>query len=812
MKKRFGSLLVLLSSVTMAVGVFFSSLNKEYKLSNAADELSSKIINVQLRSDPGLGGFLVIVDENITVTGTGTYNRYRYNAHDNIKLYYQANKDDEVEIISLNDIIGAGVRFNEWSCGGIMFPITNYEKYNGATIKAVEILEGCTYPNKSSGATKIVNETTVKYINRDHLDLDKKDGALERWFKEVKYERTDTKLNIFRAEVRGDKDSDDDFYLDLGCYDFAGATETNYYCVSDYINAYEKIIVYVNESSEGKPLSEITTSRDVVINKWLSQGFMFHIDKANYNSYNGETITRIRLLEGLELIFDNKIYTVSKTYDLYKSDVIPDNPSSSPDKYYACYFEMSEVVYEPIEISLTGAHVRGNHDNHSYFIDITADNYFTAPEKEYFNLNSLNAYDYIKVYVSPTDQGTLLGDVVGSSKGKGVQNRWNSFAFMFEVEENLYENTFNGETIFMIEILKGCEFYYDNGEQTFIAVVDNTYKYCNVDWHDNGHKYMAADFRPDASDLKDFGTIGIVNIHNRMGRTNAEPEEPIINRWIIICLDSYIYDFQLQVNYWINNLNFLDNILIYPSKDSEPYRLREIFDNSGTGIEVKQFNERDYLGISISNEKLDGDEEGYKYDGPHMYMVSFESGTQIPTYENGQLGYRVIPDKTVFINEEYGKTGPNYDSLDDNGNARLYEEWNIKWRIVPCTVTFTVIGIEELTFKNVYLEYGERLYLKDYEIEGYRLVATTSNGDKIFNCVIGSNKNFDVVLTYSQSEEEPPEEPEEPEEPVEPDNPTKPTKGCAGSIALDGILLSSLAIIGVTCVIIKRKGSKHDEK
>ena len=174
----------------------------------------------------------------------------------------------------------------------------------------------------------------------------------------------------------------------------------------------------------------------------------------------------------------------------------------------------------------------------------------------------------------------------------------------------------------------------------------------------------------------------------------------------------------------------------------------------------------------------------------HMYSIVINANTQIPSFENGDIGYRLIEEKTMIINDEYGLTGPIPDSKDDHGTFRLYEEWNINWSVVKCLVTFTVVGIDGLEFDDVSLVYGERIYLTNYEQEGYNLEVTTDKGDHIYQCIIGGNHNLNVILTYTSA---------------------TPNKGSSTSLILiisisGGVLLTGGIVTSIIVFSKKRKG------
>ena len=934
MKKKMSFLALLSITTAFIVGSF--SCRSNFKESKALTDVDSQIQTVQLRSDGGTNHFIVIVDETISTakTAEGTGAGTNYNALDYVNIYM----DDHSAPVKLSDVSSPnGWMLNLWGSGGVMFPITteDYVIYNGATIYAIEILQGCTYPNNYS--QRCVNQQTKKFININYGDINYKNEAFS-WGEEIQFEPSDETilltgaqvraeelgpfyicltsnafvtesqleyadlssinaynkvkvylsptdegkalgevtslrngvqnkwasqntfmfgltasdyasyngqsiykitieagcqlvlsnkivtissnysfinngygdaekyygsfdfaaellpsegtLDLFKVEVRGDKNGTERF-IDLGSYSYFEHEQREFTSVDNIINAYDNIFIYLSPEDEGKTLGQITSLRKVTINLWESQSLMFALTDEEYETYNGTTIYRIKILSDCELIYNNTICKVSMGYDFINTDY-----GNANKKFEAFNF----IPYaEPFEekITLTGAQVRGVADAHQYYIVFTADIWSQSKVIEYANLSLINAYSHIKVYLNENDEGTLLSDV--TSLRSGVQNKFGSFGFMFALTEEEYE-TYNGTTVYKLEVLDGCEFYFDGA----VVTVDKGYRLINQNYGKESARYEAFNFGPEIGELKNFGTINIKNVHNRMGWVNkdkpAEPKE--YNRWIMVLFDEWIYDVNLKIDDWVDRTNFLDNVLIYKDKDTEPYTLRSIYEKNASGVTIQQFGEKNMIGISISNEKQN---DKYVYDGSHMHSIAFNAGIQIPTFENGEAGYRIINEKTLVVNNEYGMTGSIPNSIDpDTGISRVYEEWNLNWSVIRCLVTFTVVGIDNLEFPEMSLEAGQRVSLKDFAQPGYTLTATTSDGGKIYRYIIGTNRNINVILTYTQGHDSGEEEKEEKQ-------PTDNSGGCLAGVAASSIIISSMATLGVTLILIKKRKINYEK-
>ena len=875
----------------------------------AASDVTALPFTVQMRSGGSGFNYLVVLDENISASDSpiGISNFSNYNAPSYINIY--TSKDSEP--IPLSDITSGEWKINQWQSRGVMFPISdiNYQTYNGATVYAIEILEGCTYP--STSLQRLVVNKTKMYINQNYGDQSHINEAFD-WAEKVIYERSDQVIDLDGAQLRGDVDGElfyfclrspnyfeqayieytdidvlnafdkvklylssedegktlreitstyqgcqnkwtstcfhfrfssdeyaqyngssvykisveqgtelilnnkivtvrqnytfrnehyhDDNYK-YGAFDFAPIIEPSdqtidlfgaevradpggnlyfidvksslyldnplveYPNVNQYINAYDKIIVYLSEEDEGHTLGEITSLRNAVQNMWNSQSFMFYLTAEEYEIYNGTTIYRIQVLDDCELIYGNKVCKVTRGIDLVNSEYGVESAKNEAFNFIPYVPPMKEPI------SLRGAQVRGDVDLELYFIDFISDIYYGTEEIEFASLSGINAYDNIKVFLSEDDEGTLLKDV--TSLRRGVQNKWTSFSFMFALTEEEFE-IYNGTTIYALEVKANTEFFVGSAK----AKIDRNYRFVNTDYGKASAKYEAFNFRLDVTELKEFGNVSMMNIHNRMDKDSG-------HRWLMFLFEENIYSVNLNVSNWIEKLNFLDNILIYPAPDSKPYSLRDIYNPNEDGVTLRMFGELNMLGVSILNDK---ENDEYLYSGNKMYMIQFNEGTEIPTYENGEAGYRVIDEKIILKNSEYGMTGEIPNSIDDSGRPRLYEEWNLNWTIIRCYATFTVVGIEGLSFPDMNLQPGQRVSLDYFKQEGYDLVVTTKDGERVYQYIIGTNHNVDFILTYTPASPQP-----------------EANKGCGGELITSAIIVPVVACSLLTLLIVLRK-------
>ena len=766
MKKRLGFCTLLLTSSALMLGLFAFNSKQEVAPAKAVTSIEDQINSVQMRTGGSGLNYLVVIDNNINpyyypvgIAGDG------YNAPDYINVYLSPSANP----IKLADIIddSQNWKINLWQSGGVMFPLSddNYDLYNGTTVYAIEILEGCTYPNFNM--QQIVAQSTKKYINKEYGQDSARDFAIE-WQEPTKYEDSGVPITFGSAQARADVDASL-YYICFCSSSFFEAGFVEYGDLSA-INAYDKIRLYLTADDEvGKTLGEITNIRRGCQDLWTSGAMHFAISADEFEIYNGTTIYKMTIDSGCQMVLNNQLVHAPRDYTFYNNTY--GDPSAKNSGFY--FFPAAEPITEPI--LLMNAQVRADVGSGFYFIDIRSEAYTGTPEIGYSNLGALNTYSHIKIHLSEDDQGILLGNV--TTLRSGYQNLWTSSAMLFSLSAAEFE-VYNGTTIYAIEVLSGCELYVSNSP----AVVDKDYRFINNDYGKASAKYEAFNFSLEVDALANLGEIGVIGVHNRMDKASEY-------RWIMFMLDSNIYNVNLGVDKWINELNMLDNIFIFLNETDNPLTLRDIYDPSQTGVTLRLFGQNNMLGVSILNGKVDGK---YPYCGPKMYKIVIETGTQFPTYEDGVAGYRTINEKTVLVNDDYGLSGDIPDGgMDDEGNPRIYEEWNVNWTVASCYVTFKVVGIEGLSFPDMLLEYGQRVSLETFAQDGYDLTVTTSDGAKVYQYIIGTNHNLDFTLTYT------------------------PTKGGSKNInmtaiiiiaAVGGTVLVAGGVVAAILIIKKRKG------
>ena len=901
MKKKIGFSIFALALVVSAI----SFSGKAYDV-EAASQLDSQLSGVQVRSgkqddiSATDSNWIVLLDSSIDPLGVSTsIGGSKYNAPDYVNIYLSKNADP----VKLRDVIDETKLWdvNLFSTGGVMFHISDetLETYNGKSIYAIEVLEGCTYPD--AHFNKLIVQETVRYINGDY----NKESARYlscNWFKA--FTPSDRTITLKNCQMRADT-TEGVYYLSVVSSAYSGQSFMNYPGLSE-LNTFNKIKLYKSAEDTAHYLADVTELREGAQNKWNSGSLLIGMTSAEYDVYNGTTTYKVEIEAGCEFVVNNQIVRTDREYVFTNIDYGKDEVKNG-----AYFFIYNPPITEPI--SIFDVQVRADIGQDYYGIVLRSTFYTDVAEMTRGFDGEINTYSKIKIYLNDSNDGVTLSDV--TTYRMGIQNLWNSEGMFFRFTESEFD-TYNGTTIKKIEILEGCQLIVN----TNIVTTSRRYSFVNTEYGQVSAKYEAFRFSPEADELVQLGEVELSCVHNRMDSASGY-------RWIMLLTSEEIFETNLQVSDWMNNINLLDNILIYFSKNGTPITLRSIYDPSATGVTIKLFGSGNLIGISISNEMFaskyryggpemyritikegtqipnleDGvagyrlitkevsfinddyrkygdipnekDEFGnnrkyeewninwrieienyvnlgeititalhnrmdrtseqrwlmlifespiynvmlnvtdwtkdlnllknihiyfseddkspivlkdifdpnatgvtlglfggknilgisinnvkdgtmYRNCGPNMFKIVIDGGTQIPTYENGVSGYRLIKQKMVLINNDYKKFGDIEGSLDDYGLPRIYEEWSINWSIASCLVTFKVEGIEGLVYPDLLLDYGQRVSLEKYEIEGYELTVRTSDNETIYQNIVGTNHNIEVILIYKSTKSE----------------------------------------------------------
>ena len=564
------------------------------------------------------------------------------------------------------------------------------------------------------------------------------------------------------------------------------------YNAPDYIN------VYLSPEGEAISLSSfIDEDKLWDINLWSSGGVMFHISDDDFETYNGTTVYAIEVLAGCTYPnSDLNTVVVSATRKFINKSY--GNPDAKNEAFY--FVPATDPLVNLGNVELSWIHNRMDHNSgQRWLMFMVSEEIFNTQMDVTSWMNELNFFSNVLIYFSKEGEPITLSEIYDpSSTGVTLQlfGQRNVIAVSISNEELDGQYRYCGPKMYKITFNEGTQIPTYESDVAGYRLVSKETSFINYDYgkygeipgdvDDDGNPRLYEEWninwKVEVEGLVNLGEIGINGVHNRMDKDSGY-------RWMMFMLDNSIYNVNLDVSEWIEELNFMDNISIYFSEDGEPVRIKDIYDPTATGVTIQLFGQKNMFAISISNEVINGK---YRYAGPEMFKIIIEAGTKVPAYENGVAGYRVIGEKTILINGDYQLYGEIDDTIDDYGNPRVYEEWNVNWTLASCYVTFTVVGVEGVSYPDMLLEYGQRVYLEDFAIDGYDLVATTSAGDTIYQCIIGTNHNLNVILTYSTHKG------------------NGNASGCAGSVVTGSLIISMVSLMGLVLIIRRRKGNEHE--
>lgn len=751
---------------------------------------TAHVNGVQVRSGGGTENFIAVLSDVYATTPTGKIDIARLNTRSKIKIYTSAS-DTEGKLLSDNNFIGGWYEYDRFGQKGLLMAYntpSDYGTYNGSTVYKIVVEEGCQLPYGSTSYYTVAE--TVTYYNLEHGKDTAINGAF-RW-SNTPVEYKDETVAVTGVQVRGLGDHETDsgtkdynfIVLQNAMYEFGiennaavehdlGVAEIN-----SYINTLQKVKIYKSATDEeGIALSEIGSAGWWTENKFASGGLAIEVPADKFKEYNGKTIYKIVIEEGCQLPFRAKgssttdvysVYTTNETVTYYNLEYGKDDATSGA-------FKWSEIDYIDELVDVTGVQVRslGTYEDENSnikdynFIVLKNDMYgfgvkkvkqvINGEEKEIeeaiehnlgvAEINTyLNTLKKVRIYTSATDEeGVAIAEIC--SPGWWTENKFACGGLAIEIPADKYK-LYNGKTIYKIVVEAGCQlpFRAEDAAETDTYSVYATEKavtYINADYGMDIAKDYAANWCDESIELKNFGEAEVTTIHNR-----AYQQEIGTARFLGLFFKQE-FEMSKDCAFYMHKLNMLDKIKVYLSEnDTEGTLLRDIYRMSVT---TQGFGESDALCINIDPSEADDSTEDnpkYKYDGPHMYCVEIMEGCQFPLTKNGKYGYATTTVTKKFYNREYGMTGPiGPGETDQDGTPRTYEAWSIVWA-QKVTVTFNVVGIEGLTFASKTLLGGSEIDLEDYQQEGYRLMATDSDGNEAFEIYTLPDHDVTLTLTY----------------------------------------------------------------
>ena len=714
---------VLFAVLCLSIGVFAFLGIKPVK-SFATDTPVVAVTSVQLRADVGTSQYYLVLNTNeyglvqgtYTVTETAPYVDLLYS----VRLYLS--ETDTEGVLASAVCSPTGWKINQWGSAGLMIPMTaqNYEIYNGASVYKISVEKDTIFPNEN-GELKIIED--VSFINQNYGNQDAKYGSFN-WLKEIPV-LPSADVEVFNVQLRADVGSSCYYLvLQVSAYAELGASAFTVEHPEYYLDTLDKISLYTSKDDDGILLSEICLSTGWVLNKWTSHGVMFPIGAEDYEQlYNGTTVYKVTVEEGAVLPYVNSNLTVIKTTSFINSGY-----QNQDAKYQAFSWSIDDgVSYDTeLEMAITGVQLRADPLSGLYYFVVRAENYATVMQGQLVSDPSLfDVLSKIKIYTSKDGEGVLAKDVCLAEGWE--MNRWESHGIMFPMTAEKYA-LYNATTVYKVEILEGAVFPGDNCKLT----VTEGHIYLNLNYGDESARDAGFTWSYMPSVIHDFGSCTLTDMNNRSSGDTGE-------RWLFLFFTETFESTQI-VSAWIESLNALDYIEFYPTRDltQTPISLREVYTGNTT---IKQFGQNTAMTFSIDE----------LYSGKNMYMLRVKPGCQIPYIENGRYGYRVVENGKSFTNDKFDETGDIFGLFDEKGMPRTYENWGVWWTSVR-QVTFTVKGIEGLSYPSKIVAAGDVIDLKDFEVKGYKVTLTTLDGDRCIGGYIVPDKDVTLVITYEKLE------------------------------------------------------------
>ena len=711
----------------LAISLFFCITLKKERVSAEAAQKEVAVTGVELRADVGSSQYYLVLKTNEyaeVAAGTLVTNTQDYaSLLSNVRLYISSG--DETGVLASSVCELNGWKINQWGSGGLMIPMTaeNYETYSGSAVYKVSIKQGTVLPCVEADLTVMED---ITFINQSYGNETNKYGSFW-WIKEIPV-LPDMEVEVTGVQLRGNVEAGVFYFVILAEPYAALSSSMSVENPENYASLLAGITFYMSDSDEvGVSAADICLGTNWMMNHWVSEGLMFPISMENYEIYNGSSVYKVSIEEGLLLPYVNSNLKVKETVSYL-------NNGYGFDEYKIESFSWSKDTTGggviPVEdMNITGVQLRAEPSSDTYYFVVTADNYIDVESGEWVAQTGRfpDLLSKIRLYISKEDTvGVSAAEICKTTEW--VMNKWDSHGVMFPMTAENYA-LYNGTTVYKVSIEANTIFPGDGCNLALYeerVYLNSTYG--KEESRDRGFYWSAV-----PSVIYDFGTCTLTDMNNRANSTTGE-------RWLFLFF-AETFETTQDVSGWLGQLNTLDYIEFYSTEDLtvEPIPLRDIY----TGFTVvKQFSQSTAMTFTIQPE----------YSGAQMYMLRVKPGCQIPYIINGECGYRVVENGKSFINDKYGQTGDIFGVYDEMGMPRTYENWGIWWTPVR-QVSFKVEGLDGVSYPTLTIPAGNIISLKDYEVAGYKASLTTSEGDRCIGGYIVPDKDVELILTYTVGSE-----------------------------------------------------------
>ena len=709
-------------------------------LGYVAEEKTISLSGIQLRGDANAADnswyhYLVLKTETYRPLGTQDQltESLKWSDLSGIKLYTKnANGELEEKGITPNHV-GANI----WGEAGAFIAFNEYKDgLDGTNVYKISIPAGTKIAAGLSGekARVFVTDKEYVYYNSCFGDLNAKFGSFV-WTSEptIPYASNESTISLSGVQLRG-LEGDDSYYhyLVLLSDSYEGAASnidfgTNglKWCDLSGIKLYTK-------KADGTLEAHSPTFTHQEMNKWGANGAFLAFNEYK-DGLDGTNVYRIDVASGTKLMAGTgekaKLFVVDKDYSFINKEYGKDSAEFGA-------YQWLDYVPEEMSFSISGVQLRGFSDNAWYqYLVLLSDDYKRYEVRDNSDMadtsNFLSA-DKIRLYLSDEDEGKTLAELGVNHVDQSFSN-WSTGAY---INYNDFEH-YNGNTVYRVEIEKDCRVPVVKDGKIIILSTDKGYSFYNVGHGDESKTYGSFGWwtSPLPKTVESTGDITIRNITNQSDG---------VSRWIILYFNEKFVGTTDVTFYDTRKFsNILDSIYLYSGNDlsEDPIKLRDVFAGA---ITIGQFGSPDAIGFSVKNEE--------NINGSNMYATVIKEGCEVPFVKDGVFSKRIVSQETVFLNENYGKTGeiPG----ETGSDSRTYENWAVN-SAKSIFVDYRVVGVDK-TFNRECLKIGTKIDASKFAVDGYQLSITDNRGYTYYGEIVLPDQNVEITLTYSKIPEEEP--------------------------------------------------------
>ncbi len=523
--------------------------------------------------------------------------------------------------------------------------ITSLTDYT--TISSVTIEEGCEFPSQ---ATKDATEGFTLYKTTETVTF-YNDGTGAFTTEEPSQDICTTITGVqLRADVTNDL-----YYLVLNTNEHAsvsaGTTVEN---PSNYADLLTKIRFYMSEEDRtGVSAADICLESGWVINQWASGGLMIAMDAESYETYNGSSVYKISVEEGVTLPCVDKNLNINQGV-VYKNN----NYGDESVKYGSFNWSISSIK-ALTETTIKGVQLRADVSGNLYYLVLVLSEYSSVVADTTVN----NPTDYMDLlakiyfYMSPSDdEGVSAADICLTSGW--TMNRWASGGLMIAMDAENYEK-YSGSSVCKVMISDGAILPYTSESDltTMSPIVFRNENYGNEE-----NKYGS--FSWSQSTILYDTTTKITGVQLRAEVASG-------SYYLVLQTNEYAkLEGEVAVGYPTDYVDLLSKITFYTSaEDTMGVSAADLCLTSGWTM-----NKWGSGGLMI----MMSAENYEKYNGSSVYKITIEEGAIMPCADCNL----VVKKSVSYSNDNYGSS-----SDDIKYGSFVWSEFNYTLTLIDGVTT-----------------------------------------------------------------------------------------------------------------------------